>query len=208
MWSQVRIATLMLIVMTVLTGVIYPLVVTGLARLLFSHRAAGSLVARYGEVVGSELIGQAFSAPQYFWSRPSAPAYNGGGSAGSNLGPINPALHERVAATVASLRSAHDGAEPIPVDLATASGSGLDPHLTPAAALYQVKRVAAARGLSEQTVSSLVEERVEGRQLGFLGEPRVNVLLLNLALDELAVPVLQSMAADGASPTSGSGPVR
>jgi K+-transporting ATPase ATPase C chain len=188
MWTQVRIAILSVLVLTVLTGVIYPLAVTGIARLVFSGPAGGSLIERDGEVVGSKLIGQPFSSPRYFWSRPSAtgPAYNGGASAGSNLGPINPALHERVGATVSALRAAHGAAAPIPVDLATASSSGLDPHISPAAAAYQVARVAAARGLAEDAVGRLVDQHTEGRQLGFLGEPRVNVLLLNLALDDLA----------------------
>jgi K+-transporting ATPase ATPase C chain len=187
MWTQVRIAILSLLVLTVLTGVIYPLAVTGLAHLLFPGRAGGSLVERGGEVVGSELIGQSFSGARYFWGRPSAttPPYNGAASAGSNLGPTNPALRDRVVATVAALRAAHGEAGAIPVDLGTASGSGLDPHLSPAAALYQVARVAAARGLPKGAVRRLVDDHTEARQLGFLGEPRVNVLLLNLALDEL-----------------------
>ena len=190
MWNHLRVATLMIVVVTVLTGVVYPLVVTGVGQLLFHRRANGSLIERNGVVVGSELIGQAFTAPGYFWGRPSAVAYDGGASAGSNLGPTNPALEERIVATVKSLRNAHDGSgpDPIPVDLATASGSGLDPHISPASALYQVARVSRARGLSEEAVRRLVEDHVEGRQLGFLGEPRVNVLMLNLALDELAPP--------------------
>jgi len=186
MWTQWKIATRMLVVLSVLTGVIYPLAVTGLSKLLLPYRAAGSLVERDGEVVGSELIGQTFTAPGYFWARPSAASYDGGASAGSNLGPTNPALHGRVAATVAALEAAHGEGGSIPVDLATASGSGLDPHVTPAAALYQAHRVATARGMEEANVRRLVEDQVEGRQLGFLGEPRVNVLRLNLALDDLA----------------------
>jgi K+-transporting ATPase ATPase C chain len=186
MWNQLKTATLMVVALTVLTGVVYPLLVTGLGQLLFRSQANGSLIERDGEVVGSELIGQTFSAPEYFWSRPSAVSYNGGGSGGSNLGPINPALSDRVAATVATLREAHGDAGAIPVDLATASSSGLDPHISPAAALYQVGRVATARGLAEERVRALVDEHTEGRQLGFLGEPRVNVLRLNLALDDLA----------------------
>jgi K+-transporting ATPase ATPase C chain len=175
-----------LLCFTALTGFVYPLVVTGLAQLAFPHRAGGSLIEVDGRVVGSELLGQPFSGPRYFWSRPSAtaPAYNGAASAGSNLGPTNPALAERVAATVAALRAAHSDA-PIPVDLATASASGLDPHISPAAARYQVARVARERGLAETEVARLVAEHTAARQLGILGEARVNVLQLNLALDRL-----------------------
>lgn len=182
--SQAKPAILLLLVLTVVTGLAYPLAVTGLAQFLFPHQADGSLIERGGRVVGSELIGQSFTGPGYFWSRPSAtgPAYNGGASTGSNLGPSNPALHERVSATAKTLRDAH-GSAPIPVDLATASGSGLDPHISPAAALYQAARVARERGVPESEVRGLVEQATEGRQLGFLGEPRVNVLRLNLALD-------------------------
>jgi K+-transporting ATPase ATPase C chain len=184
---------------TLLTGVIYPLVIAGVARVLFSGQAAGTLVKRGGVVVGSELIGQPFSSAGYFWGRPSptAPSYHGGASAGSNLGPLNPALHQRVSATVSSLRAAHGEGNAVPVDLATASGSGLDPHVSPAAALYQVGRVAAARGLSEEAVRQLVDEHTQARQLGFLGEPRVNVLLLNLALDDLDRGAASSGARSG-----------
>lgn len=187
--SHAKPAILLLLVFSVLTGLVYPLAVTGLAQALFPHQANGSLVPRDGKIVGSELIGQTFAGPGYFWGRPSAtaPAYNGGASTGSNLGPSNPALHDRVVATVETLREQNGEATAIPVDLATASGSGLDPHLSPAAAFYQVARVARARNLKEEAVRRLVTEHVEGRQLGFLGERRVNVLGLNLALDAMAL---------------------
>jgi K+-transporting ATPase ATPase C chain len=186
MWNQARPALLLLLALTVVTGLVYPLAVTGLSQLVFAHQANGSLIESGGRVVGSELVGQSFTGPGYFWSRPSAtaPAYNGGASSGSNLGPSNPALHDRVAASVKTLRDAH-GDAPIPVDLGTASGSGLDPHISPAAATYQVARVARERGLAAAEVQRLVEAHVEGRTFGLLGEPRVNVLELNLALDAL-----------------------
>lgn len=190
MWSHLKPALLCVLGFSVLTGLVYPLVVNGLAQLLFADQAGGSLLSRNGVVVGSELIGQAFTAPGYFWGRPSAtgPAYNGGASAGSNLGPTNPALAARVIETISVLRAANGDSEaPVPADLATASGSGLDPHLSPAGAEYQVARVARARALPEAEVRRLVAAHTEPRQLGILGEPRVNVLRLNLALDELAV---------------------
>ncbi len=188
MWTHAKPALLLLLVMTVLTGLAYPLAVTGIAQLLLPRQANGSLISLDGKVLGSELVGQAFASPGYFWGRPSAtvPPYNGGSSSGSNLGPSNAALHARVAATVELLRESSGTSAAIPVDLATASGSGLDPHISPAAALYQVARVARARGLDEARVRDLVTRHVEGRQLGLLGEPRVNVLRLNLALDALA----------------------
>jgi len=189
MKDQIRPALMMLLILTVLTGLVYPLAVTGLAQLLFPHQANGSLILRDGKVVGSQLIGQYFDKPGYFWGRPSATApfpYNAAASGGSNLGPTNPALIESVKARVEALRVADPGNNlPIPVDLVTASGSGLDPHISPAAALYQVKRVARARGLDENTVQTLVAQHTEGRQFGLLGEQRVNVLQLNLALDML-----------------------
>jgi K+-transporting ATPase ATPase C chain len=184
-------AVLIFLVFTVLTGLLYPLVVTGLAKFVFPHQANGSLIVQGGKTVGSELIGQPFSGPRSFWSRPSAttPAYNAGASTGSNLGPTNPDLLKRVQGDVERMQKAHPGPHgekrPVPVDLVTASGSGLDPHISPAAAFYQVERVAAARHLDPAEVHRLVEEHVEGRTFGFLGEPRVNVLKLNLDLEKL-----------------------
>jgi K+-transporting ATPase ATPase C chain len=187
MLAHVRPAVLMLIALTVVTGVVYPLVVTGIAQVAFPRQANGSLVVREGKAVGSSLIGQPFDDPKYFWGRPSATtpfAYNAGASSGSNLGPINPARADAVKGRVEALRAAGGPAGvPVPVDLVTTSGSGLDPHISPAAALYQVPRVARARQLEESAVGRLVQQYTEGRQWGILGEPRVTVLLLNLALD-------------------------
>lgn len=178
-----------LLLLAFLTGVVYPLVVTAIAQALFPHRANGSLIVKNGKAVGSELIGQSFSDPKYFWSRLSATSpvpYNAANSGGSNLGPLNPALAENIKKRIEALRSADPmSARAVPVDLVTSSSSGLDPDISPAAAQYQVARVAKARGLSEETVSRLVAEHTRSRQLGILGEPRVNVLELNLALDEL-----------------------
>jgi K+-transporting ATPase ATPase C chain len=181
------IATRMLIVLTLLTGVLYPAAITLVARAAFAHRAEGSLIERDGRVVGSELIGQPFASPRYFWSRPSATSkpYDASSSSGSNYGPLNPDLRKAVAERVAALHASDPmQTAPIPVDLVTASGSGLDPHISPAAALWQVPRVARARGVGEEGLRALVESRVEGRTFGILGVPRVNVLELNLALDE------------------------
>jgi K+-transporting ATPase ATPase C chain len=190
MLKELKPALLLLLVLTLLTGAIYPLLVTGLAQGLFHHQANGSLINQDGKVLGSELIGQPFSDPKYFWSRPSATSpmpYNGGSSSGSNLGPLNPALEDAVKARIAALKTADPGnTAPIPVDLVTASASGLDPHISPAAAEYQVTRVARLRSLPVKEVRRLVAAHTESRQLGVLGEPRVNVLTLNLALDQLA----------------------
>ena len=186
--KELRPTIVVFVVMTIITGVAYPLAVSGIAAVVFPSAAQGSLIERDGKIVGSKLIGQPFDDAKYFWSRPSATgsAYNGGASSGSNLGPINPALLDAVKARVEALKAAHPtqtGA--VPVDLVTASGSGLDPHISPAAAYYQVQRVAQVRGLPDDKVRDLVTSHTEGRDLGLLGEPRVNVLLLNLALDDL-----------------------
>jgi potassium-transporting ATPase KdpC subunit len=175
-----------LLALTLLTGVAYPLLVTAIAQALFPDEANGSIVRRGDEAVGSSLIGQPFSSPRYFWGRPSAtsPAYNAAASSGSNLGPTNPALLDAVKARAEALRASDPANRlPIPVDLLTASGSGLDPHITPGAARWQAARVARARGLTEERVRALVEALVEGGNL--LGPERVNVLLLNLALDDM-----------------------
>jgi len=187
MLKELKPALVLLLIMTLVTGAIYPLVVTGIAQVLFPRQANGSLIERNGKPVASELIGQPFSDPKHFWGRPSATApypYNASASSGSNQGPLNPALSDAVKDRIKALREADPGnTAPVPVDLVTASGSGLDPHISPAAAEYQVARVAKARGLDPQKVLAMVAESTEGRQLGFLGEPRVNVLRLNLALD-------------------------
>jgi len=192
MKTLIRPAVSLFVVMSVITGVLYPLAVTGVARLAFPDQAAGSLVLKDGKPIGSSLIGQNFSDPKYFWGRPSATApmpYNAGGSGGSNLGPLNPALVDAVKGRVEALKAADPGnAALVPVDLVTASASGLDPEISVAAARYQVSRVARVRKLAPERVQALVQQHTEGRLLGLLGEPRVNVLALNLALDQAAGP--------------------
>ena len=187
--QELRPAILVLLALTVVTGMAYPLLVTGIAQLVFPHQANGSLIERDGKVFGSTLVGQPFSDPKYFWSRPSATApfpYNAAASSGSNQGPLNPALTDAVKARIDALKAADpQQTSAAPVDLVTASGSGLDPHISPAAAAYQVERVARARGVAAEDVHKLVSQHTERRQLGILGEPRVNVLELNLALDGL-----------------------
>jgi K+-transporting ATPase ATPase C chain len=198
MSSQIRPALVSLLLLTLLTGIAYPLLVTGVAQVVFPQQANGSLIVKDGQVVGSSLIGQSFDDPKYFWGRPSATgtypynsfnAENLTASSGSNYGPLNPTLQEMVQARINVLTAADPtNSKPIPVDLVTASASGLDPHISPAAALYQLDRVARARGLDRAVVQQLIDRYTQGRDLGFLGEPRVNVLELNLALDSLNTP--------------------
>ncbi len=199
MLKQLRPAILLLVALTLITGVLYPFAMTGLAGVLFPHQAAGSLVSHDGKVIGSELIGQYFAGETYFHGRPSAttgadPAdstksvpqpYNASNSMGSNLGPSNPALIDRIKTDTAALKAENPGTA-VPIDLVTTTGSGLDPHISPDAAYFQVPRVAKARGLKEADVAALVAAHVEGRLFGLIGEPRVNVLALNLALDTMA----------------------
>ena len=187
MKTILRPALVLFVLLSALTGLLYPLAVTGAAKAVFPDQAAGSLVERDGKVIGSRLIGQNFSDPKHFWGRPSATspmAYNAGASGGSNLGPTNPALIDAVKGRVQALRAADLGnSAPVPVDLVTASASGLDPHISRAAADYQIGRVAKARGLAPERLQALVDAHTEGAWLGFIGEPRVDVLTLNLALD-------------------------
>ena len=189
-FSNLKPALMMIILMTVLLGGVYPAVITGIATVLLPWQANGSLIEKDGKTVGSALIGQPFSDPGHFWSRPSATGpfpYNAAASSGSNQGPLNPALTDAVTARIKALRDADPGnTASVPADLVTASGSGLDPHISPAAAEYQVARVAKARNLDPAQVRALVDEFTEGRQLGFLGEPRVNVLRLNIQLDSVS----------------------
>jgi K+-transporting ATPase ATPase C chain len=187
MFRELKPAIVIFALLSVLTGVVYPLVVTGIAQVAFPSKANGSIIYKDGKAVGSELIGQAFSDPKYFWGRPSATSSfpdNAMASGGSNLGPTNPALADAVKARAAALLAADPGnSSPFPVDLVTASGSGLDPHISPASAMYQIARVARVRGMSEDSVKELVARCTEKRWLGFIGEERVNVLELNLAID-------------------------
>lgn len=188
MFQMIRASCVMLVLLTAITGVVYPTVVTSIAALAFPNQRAGSIIMADGKPVGSRLIGQPFDDPKYFWGRPSSTSpvpYNAAASSGSNLGPLNPALAEAIKARIEALRKyAANGNTPVPVDLVTASGSGLDPHISIAAAEYQIPRVARARGLSEEHVRELVTAHTQGRQFGVLGEPCVEVLLLNLALDK------------------------
>lgn len=190
MFQQLRTATLVLIAMTILTGVVYPLVVTAVARWAFTSQANGSLIQKGERVAGSELIGQPFSRPEYFWGRLSATSpfpYNAAASSGSNFGPLHPGLKQAAEERISALKAAGSPGERIPVDLVTASASGLDPHISPSAAEFQVSRVVKSRKIPEETVRDLVRQSTEGRRFGVLGEPRVNVLRLNLALDQQKV---------------------
>jgi potassium-transporting ATPase KdpC subunit len=191
MKDALRTSFVMLAILTLLTGVVYPLVVTVVAQAVFPSQAKGSLVVGDGKSLGSALVGQPFSSPRYFWGRPSATSptpYNASSSSGSNLGPLNPALKEAVQSRIDALKKADPSIKTVPVDLVTASGSGLDPHISPAAAEAQVPRVAKARGMSEDEIRKAVALHTEGRQFGLLGEPRVNVLRLNLAIDRPDTP--------------------
>ncbi|WP_444548660.1 potassium-transporting ATPase subunit KdpC [Candidatus Magnetomonas plexicatena] len=189
--AVLRTSIISLVVFTVILGIIYPLAMTGIAQSVFPDKANGSIIIKNGKAVGSYLIGQPFTDPGYFWSRPSATTpypYNGASSSGSNLGQNNPDLQKALAERIAALKSADpENTKPIPIDLITSSGSGLDPHISPSAALYQVHRVAKHRGLNDSVIASLVEKLIEHRQFGVFGEPVVNVVKLNMGLDELKV---------------------
>jgi K+-transporting ATPase ATPase C chain len=193
MKTLIRPAVTMFVTLSLLTGIVYPFLVTGISQQLFAHEANGSIIKVNGKAVGSELIGQAFTAPGHFWGRPSATGpqpYNAAVSSGSNLGPLNPALTDAVKARIAALRAADPGNhKPVPVDLVTASGSGLDPEISLAAAHYQVTRVATARNLPPERLQALIEQHAERPWLGIFGEPRVNILKLNLALDASPIDV-------------------
>ncbi len=188
MSTVIRPAITLFVLLSLVTGIAYPLLTTGVGQALFPEQTRGSLIENNGKVVGSTLIGQEFTAPEYFWGRPSATgpaAYNAAASSGSNLGPLNPALKDAVEGRVRALRDADPGNDtPVPVDLVTASASGLDPHISPAAAAYQLPRIARLRGMTIKQVQGLINQHTQGRQWGLFGEPRVNVLLLNLALDQ------------------------
>lgn len=186
MFPSLRNAALSLLALTLLTGIVYPLVITAVASIVFPYQSSGSLIVREGRIVGSEPIGQAFSRPEYFWGRPSATAptpYNAAASSGSNLGPSNPALLESVQQRVATLRASHSTSDPPPVDLVTASASGLDPHISPAAARFQAGRIAQQRGVSNSDIEACIERCTEREAFGWIGPPRVHVLRLNLELD-------------------------
>ncbi len=189
MLQLLRPALFLLVILTLITGAVYPLVVTGIAQSVFPAQADGSLIMVDGKPVGSALIGQNFTDPKYFWGRPSATGpypYNAAASGGSNLGPLNPALADAVKARVAALKASDPGnGKPLPADLVSASASGLDPHISPAAARYQIARIAQARGLAPARLVTLVEQQTEARQWGLFGEPRINVLQLNLLLDKM-----------------------
>jgi len=190
MKAHLRPCIVLFALLTLLTGVAYPVLITAITQVAFPNQANGSVIMRDGKAVGSEFIGQMFDDPNYFWGRPSATGptgYNAAASSGSNLGPTNPALLDAIKARIHAIRSAHpDQTKSVPVDLVTASGSGLDPHISPAAAEFQAGRVAKVRGLSEDKVRELVASNTDGRSVGLLGEPRVNVLRLNLSLDTVA----------------------